>query len=254
MQAWQVSVFRTGRAQLRAAGARPPPGIALSARAWCALTSKLQRLLMLVSHTLRLPPHAAPAPATAAPAPVTAAAGTLAAADDAETEGWEGSGAGAGDGAAAGAGAGEGAGGEPPRLLIYTQWLAHVKYVAQLLRRAGVPCLALGGSLEECMGSLARFGSAGAPRVLVLSSQHHASGINLQCATNLIVLHPYCTPTAAEPADISYKQLLAYEAQAVGRIRRYPQTRCVHVYRIYAQGTIEEALYAAQGSRRQQLN
>ena len=253
MQAWQVSVFRTGRAQLRAAGARPPPGVALSARAWCALTSKLQRLLMLVSHTLRLPPHAAPA--TAAAAPATAAASTLAAAErtptaDAETEGWEGGGAGAGDGA----GAGEGAGGEPPRLLIYTQWLAHVKYVAQLLRRAGVPCLALGGSLEECMGSLARFGSAGAPRVLVLSSQHHASGINLQCATNLIVLHPYCTPTAAEPADISYKQLLAYEAQAVGRIRRYPQTRCVHVYRIYAQGTIEEALYAAQGSRRQQLN
>ena len=28
------------------------------------------------------------------------------------------------------------------------------------------------------------------------------------------MLHPYCTPTAADPADISYKQLLAYEAQA----------------------------------------
>ena len=98
------------------------------------------------------------------------------------------------------------------------------------------------------MRCLSRFGSAGAPRVLVLSSQHHASGINLQCATSLIILHPYCTPTAADPSDISYAQLAAYEAQAVGRIRRYPQTRTVRVYRVFAQGTIEESLYAARGA------
>ena len=147
MHAWQVSVFRTGRAQLRAAESRPPAGIALSPQAWCALTSKLQRLLTLVSHTLNLPPHAAaatatapttaaPAPTTTAPASATAATDALAAAecaggDDAGIEGREGC------GAEAEAEAEDG--GEPPRLLIYTQWLAHVKYVAQLLRRAGVP-------------------------------------------------------------------------------------------------------------------
>ena len=140
MHAWQVSVFRTGRAQLRAAESRPPAGIALSPQAWCALTSKLQRLLTLVSHTLNLPPHAAAAtataPTTAAPASATAATDALAAAeraggDDAGIEGREGC------GAEAEAEAEDG--GEPPRLLIYTQWLAHVKYVAQLLRRAGVP-------------------------------------------------------------------------------------------------------------------
>ena len=38
------------------------------------------------------------------------------------------------------------------------------------------------------------------------------------------------------------------EAQAVGRIRRYPQTRTVRVYRVFAQGTIEESLYAARGA------
>ena len=32
---------------------------------------------------------------------------------------------------------------------------------------AGVPCLALSGSLEHCMDCLARFGTAGAPRVLI---------------------------------------------------------------------------------------
>ena len=60
-----------------AAAARPPAGIALSPRAWCALTSKLQRLLTLVSHTLKLPPHAAAAPATAA-APAASAARSVA--------------------------------------------------------------------------------------------------------------------------------------------------------------------------------
>ena len=73
-----------------------------------------------------------------------------------------------------------------------------------------------------------------------------AAGANLTAANHAIFLHPLLVQTQQE-----YD---ACDTQAVGRIRRYPQTRCVHVYRIYAQGTIEEALYAAQGSRRQQLN
>ena len=35
--------------------------------------------------------------------------------------------------------------------------------------------------------------------------------------------------------------------QAIGRVRRYPQTREVVVYRLYVQGTVEEELLAAQG-------
>ena len=198
VDAWQVSVFSTGTDRERAAAALPPPGIGLAPGVWRSLTSKLQRMLLLVSDILRLP-HAA--------------------AEEAEA-------------------------GEPPRLLIYTQWLAHVRHISQLLRRAGVPALALSGDLAHCMDCLTRFGKPSEPQVLVLSSQHHSSGINLQCATNLLIVHPYCTPTATNPTDISYSQLVSFEAQAVGRIRRYPQKGTVRVHRLYACGTIEESLYA----------
>ena len=80
-------------------------------------------------------------------------------------------------------------------------------------------------------------------QVLVLSSQHHASGINLQVARNLIVVHPYCTPSATGPEDVSFSQLRAYEQQAIGRIRRFPQTKPVRVWRLFSKDTVEEGLY-----------
>ena len=89
--------------------------------------------------------------------------------------------------------------GDDERVLIFVQFLAHVEYVHALLAEAGIVALALAGDLSTTMDALARFGGAGEPRVLVLSSQHHASGINLQCARNLVLLHPYCTPSATYP-------------------------------------------------------
>lgn len=35
----------------------------------------------------------------------------------------------------------------------------------------------------------------------------------------------------------------AYELQAIGRVRRFPQKRLVRVYRMLAQGSVEEGLY-----------
>ena len=93
---------------------------------------------------------------------------------------------------------------------------------------------------------------AGRRRVLVLSSQHHASGINLQCARHVILIHPYCTPSATYPEAVSFASLKAHEQQAIGRVRRYPQTRTVRVHRLFAADTVEALLYrggyAAEGA------
>ena len=72
------------------------------------------------------------------------------------------------------------------------------------------------------------------------SSQRHAAGINLQCARHVVIVHPYCTPTARSARQLSLCELDSYERQAVGRVRRYPQTRQVEVYRLFAPGTVEE--------------
>ena len=98
--------------------------------------------------------------------------------------------------------------------------------------------------LSHSMASLRRFGKRGEPRVLLLSSQHHDSGVNLQIARNLIIVHPYCTPSAASPEAVSYTALRAYELQAIGRVRRFPQTRACRVYRLFAEGSVEQSLYS----------
>ena len=86
--------------------------------------------------------------------------------------------------------------------------------------------------------------------MLLLSSDTFASGINLQCAQHVVLLHPYCPSDVlarGELATQSLEEAAAYEAQAIGRVRRFPQTRPVCVYRLYVQGTIEDELLVAQG-------
>lgn len=138
------------------------------------------------------------------------------------------------------------ASGPEERVLVYTQWATHVVYLREVLQQQGVPALALVGELRDTMDVLSRFGSPDEPRVLLLSSQRHSSGINLQMARHVVIVHPYCTPTATSQDSISRLQMLAFEAQAIGRVRRYPQKNTVHVHRLFAVGSVEEELYAGR--------
>merc|ERR1719401_107201 len=135
------------------------------------------------------------------------------------------------------------ASGPEERVLVFTQWAVHVTHLQEILAQQGVETLALVGELRETMDALRRFGRPSEPRVLLLSSQRHSSGINLQVARHVIIVHPYCTPTASSQESISREQMLAFEAQAIGRVRRYPQRQTVYVYRLFAAGTVEEGLY-----------
>lgn len=136
--------------------------------------------------------------------------------------------------------------GPEERILVFTQWAAHVAHLQDVLSDYGLDVLALVGELRETMDALSRFGRPGEPRVLLLSSQRHSSGINLQAARHVIIVHPYCTPTATSQESICRSQMLSFEAQAIGRVRRFPQQRSVHVYRLFAAGTVEEELYAGR--------
>mmetsp|Transcript_22111 Transcript_22111/g.58259 ORF Transcript_22111/g.58259 Transcript_22111/m.58259 type:complete len:236 (+) Transcript_22111:2-709(+) len=138
------------------------------------------------------------------------------------------------------------ASGSEERVLVFTQWAVHVAYLQEVLHEHGVESLALLGELHETMDALGRFGKPGEPRVLLLSSQRHSSGINLQVARHVVIVHPYCTPTSISRESISRSQMLAFEAQAIGRVRRFPQARPVHVYRLFAAGTVEEDLYTVR--------
>jgi hypothetical protein len=76
--------------------------------------------------------------------------------------------------------------------------------------------------------------TSGEVSILLLSAQAKASGANLQCATNVILL---------DPAGISAEHGSTLEQQAIGRAVRMGQDKPVKVYRFCVKDSIEEKLF-----------
>merc|ERR1712232_1043623 len=73
--------------------------------------------------------------------------------------------------------------------------------------------------------------------ILLLSLEHSASGTNLTAANHVVFVHPM--------SAMSSERAVSYEAQAIGRCRRWGQEKSeVHCWRFVTRGTVEEALTA----------
>ena len=144
---------------------------------------------------------------------------------------------------------------EGDKVLIFTQWDAHVRFLSGVLHQAGLPHLSLLGTdalparvttIQRFSSSVHGFPSSDADQVLLMSSQYFASGINLQAARHVILVHPYCTANARSAAEVQIADLVSYEQQAIGRVRRFPQTKPVTIYRLFAPGTAEDEMYSGR--------
>jgi SNF2 family DNA or RNA helicase len=71
-------------------------------------------------------------------------------------------------------------------------------------------------------------------KVILLSSEENAAGIDLTEFNNVIVFEPF--------EDSTYCKEIYW--QLVGRVHRNGQTKPVSVYRLIMMGTIEEIIYA----------
>jgi len=96
------------------------------------------------------------------------------------------------------------------------------------------------GSVQQQVKSLsamqAEVLSSDAPRVLLLTmDDESSSGVNLSTANHALFVHPLLAG--------SCQQYEAYETQAIGRIRRYGQTKTVHIWRYLCPGTIDAVIY-----------
>jgi hypothetical protein len=144
------------------------------------------------------------------------------------------------------------------KIVVFAQWPDAIAACAAAAAAAAANDVFRPGDVATLLGdasaralTVARFQSpsADSPRVLFVSYQHHASGLNLHVASHVIVAHPYAapvtSPTAPELASLA--AAAAFERQAVGRVRRFPQTKPCRLYRLYARGTVEEELYAVWG-------
>ena len=120
-----------------------------------------------------------------------------------------------------------------------------MKYVANALTEHDIPFLEIRGSAAQKSKNLEKFQNGSSERVLLLNvMDESASGANLTGANHAIFLSPLLTQTK-EIYD-------ACETQAIGRLRRYGQTKLVHIWRFLTRATIDFEIWEQGTGKRVQ--
>jgi len=123
------------------------------------------------------------------------------------------------------------------KAVVFAQWQDLIFKIQAALATLGIPAAVLAGGAFDRASVLQRFESPDLP-VLLLSLEDSASGTNMTHASHVLLVHPMVAGSAEEQR--------AYEAQAIGRVRRWGQRRRVQVYRFVVQDTVEADLAAAR--------
>lgn len=120
---------------------------------------------------------------------------------------------------------------EGHRALVFSQFTSFLGLVAAQLDARGIPHAYLDGSTRDRDAAVRGFRDGDAP-VFLISLKAGGFGLTLTEADYVFLLDPWWNPAA--------------EAQAVDRAHRIGQDRTVMVYRLIADGTIEEKVMALQ--------
>lgn len=120
---------------------------------------------------------------------------------------------------------------EGHRALVFSQFTSFLGLVSARLAERGIPYAYLDGSTRDREAAVASFRGGEAP-VFLISLKAGGFGLTLTEADYVFLLDPWWNPAA--------------EAQAIDRAHRIGQHRSVMVYRLIANGTIEEKVMALQ--------
>lgn len=126
---------------------------------------------------------------------------------------------------------------EGSKTLVFSQFVKHLEFVAEALRREGIPFLYLDGSTKNRMELVDRFQEPHTELVFLISLKAGGVGLNLTAAENVFILDPWWNP--------------AIEAQAIDRAHRIGQTKTVFSYKFISQNTIEEKIVELQNTKKQ---
>ncbi len=117
------------------------------------------------------------------------------------------------------------------RVLLFSQFTSMLELIEEALRKEGIPWVKLTGQSQKRDQLIAKFTSGEVPLFLI-SLKAGGVGLNLTQADTVIHYDPWWNP--------------AVENQATDRAHRIGQTEHVFVYKLVAQGTIEERMLALQ--------
>ena len=122
-----------------------------------------------------------------------------------------------------------------------------MKKVAGAFSENKIKFLEIRGSAAQKSKNLERFQNNSEERVLLLNvTDESASGANLTGANHCIFVSPLLT-TTQEIYD-------ACETQAIGRLRRYGQTKLVHIWRFLSSNTIDVEIFEQRTKRNVQFS
>jgi len=125
---------------------------------------------------------------------------------------------------------------EGHKALVFSQWTSLLDLIETPLKGAGITFERLDGSTPNRGEVTARFQSAEGAPVMLMSLKAGGTGLNLTAADHVFLMDPWWNPQV--------------EAQAADRAHRIGQERPVMVYRLVAQGTVEERILGLQEKKR----
>jgi len=121
------------------------------------------------------------------------------------------------------------------KMICFVQWEDLKRKISSALEEFGVPHHILQGSVWGRQAALRRFQyEDSGPRMLLLSLEESASGTNLTAANHVLIVHPM--------EAHSQEEAVAFEMQAVGRVRRPGQQKKIHIWRFVTLDTIEQQI------------
>jgi len=126
------------------------------------------------------------------------------------------------------------------RILVFVQFPDLLEKVADALVAAKVAAVQLVGSPQKRSSIIEAFQcealKPNEPRVLLLNLRDEsAAGANLTAANHAIFVHPLLVSSQVD--------FDSCDTQAIGRIRRYGQRKCVQIYRYFCIGTIDADIF-----------
>jgi len=122
------------------------------------------------------------------------------------------------------------------KALVFSQWTSLLDLIETPLKGAGIGFERLDGSTPNRGEVTSRFQSAEGAPVMLMSLKAGGTGLNLTAADHVFLMDPWWNPQV--------------EAQAADRAHRIGQERPVMVYRLVAQGTVEERILGLQEKKR----
>lgn len=119
------------------------------------------------------------------------------------------------------------------KCIIFSQWDSLLQKVKSKIDQFGIKSVNCAGTVYQKRKAVSQFTKDESTKLIFLSSQNSASGLNLMCANKIIFIEPvYGSDT--------YK--MDIENQAIGRADRIGQNRPIDIYRFIIKDTIEEQI------------